>query len=146
MGGEELRFRLACELRKAAGRARFAVEPPRWRRDRLAALLTPGAGSPLLSQAQRSLGAADWQSAHRALASHFASRPPRFPLDPRMLDALRTRIARRFPDAAADASRRADGILAGHYDLLGYRQVPFGAPPAWHKDPVHDREASSGFW
>ncbi len=146
MDGEELRFRVTCELRKAAGRARFAIAKPRWRRGHLAALLAPGAETPLLLQAQSSLRDADWESAHRTLASHFASRTPRFPLDPRTLDALRARITRRFPDAAGDASRRADRVLAGRYDLLGYRELEFGTPPAWHKDPVHDREASRGFW
>jgi hypothetical protein len=145
MDGEELRFRLACELRKARERVRSTISPPRWQRNSLVSLLAD-AGSPLLSQARRALRAGDWNSAHRTLASHFASRPPRFPLDPRNLVALGAQVTRRFPDAAADASRRANGVLAGRYDLLGYRELPFGTPPAWHKDPAHDREAPSGFW
>ena len=146
MDGEELRFRLACELRKAAGRVRSVIAPPRWRRGGLASLLTSSPESPLVSQAERSLRAGDWDSAHRTLASHFAARPPRFPLDPRTLDALTSRITRRFPGAAADASGRADRVLEGRYDLLGYRDLRFGTPPAWHKDPVHNREAPSGYW
>jgi hypothetical protein len=145
MDGEELRFRTAGELRKAAGRVRSALAPPRWRRAKLASLLLPGA-SPLLWQAQRFLHAEDWEAAHRTLASHFAARGARFPLDPRTLDALRMRIAQRFPDAAGEASRDAEKVLGGRYDLLGYRDLPFGAPPAWHTDPVHNREAPSGFW
>ena len=152
MDAEELRFRVACEARKAAGRVRSAIAPPRWRRSHLSSLLTsssglaPGTGSPLLLQAQRSLRDGDWASAHRALASHFATRAPRFPLDPRTIDTLAARITQRFPDAAADASRRAESVLAGRYDLLGYHDLPFGTPPAWHKDPVHNREAPAGYW
>jgi hypothetical protein len=145
MDGEELRFRVAAEVRKNAGRVRSALAPPRWRRTRLAPLLAVS-GSPLLWQAQRALHAADWDAAHRTLASHFAARPSRFPLDPRTLDAVRARITRRFPEAPADASRRADRMLAGRYDLLGYRDLPFGSPPAWNKDPVHGRETPPGFW
>ena len=113
----------------------------------LASLLAPGTGSPLLSQAQRSLRDGDWDV--RASRARDPFRDPRrhdFPLDPRTLDALAARITQRFPDAAADASGRAERVLAGRYDLLGYRDLPFGTPPAWHKDPVHDREAPSGFW
>jgi hypothetical protein len=146
MDREELRFRLTSGLRKAAGHVRSAVLPPRWRRGSLASLLAPEAGSPALTQARRSLHAGDWSSAHRVLASHFASRPPRFVLDPRTLETLRTRITRHFPDAGRDALRRADRVLEGRYDILGYRDIAFGAPPAWHKDAVHNREAPSGFW
>ena len=37
-------------------------------------------------------------------------------------------------------------MVRGRYDLLGYRELPFGAPPAWHRDPVHNRDAPSGYW
>ena len=160
MDAEEVRFRVACEARKAAGRVRSSIAPPQWRRRDLAGLLSrnpgsgmrdPGsgqscAGTGALSIAERALRQGDIASAHRALAAHFASRPSRFPLDPRSLDTLGARIRGRFPDAVADASRRADRMLAGRYDVLGYRDLSFGHPPAWHTDPTNDRRAPSGFW
>jgi hypothetical protein len=145
MDGEELRFRVTCEARKTADRVRSAIAAPRWRRGDLSSLLER-AGSPLLLQAQHSLRASDWVSAHRTLAFHFATRAPRFPLDPRTIGTLAARITQRFPGAGADASRRAESVLDGRYDLLGYRDLRFGHPPAWHTDPVHNREAPGGFW
>ena len=37
-------------------------------------------------------------------------------------------------------------MLTGRYDVLGYADVDFGAPPDWYRDPIHDREASREFW
>ncbi|MEP6914398.1 MAG: alginate lyase family protein [Acidobacteriota bacterium] len=124
------------------------MAPPRWRRRRLASLLSPSAGTGTgeLAQAIRALLQDDAAGAHQALAAHFASRRSAFPLDPRTLDALASRIARRFPAAGTEASRRADGMLAGRYDMLGYRDVAFGHPPAWQRDPVHDRQMPAGYW
>ena len=42
-----------------------------------------------------------------------------------MKDALADRIRGEFPDSAHDASVRANRILAGEYDLLGYRALRF---------------------
>src|SRR5690606_34458304 len=84
-----------------------------------------------------------WPGAHAALAHHFASRSPRFPLDPRTLDGLAARVRAAFPSARTD---RAGAILGGRYDLLGYRGVSAGSPPNWHRDPIHDRTAPLAFW
>jgi Heparinase II/III-like protein/Heparinase II/III N-terminus len=51
-----------------------------------------------------------------------------------------------FPSARDEAASRADRILRGSYDLLGYRDVAIGAPPAWHEDPVHGLSAPMTFW
>jgi hypothetical protein len=51
-----------------------------------------------------------------------------------------------FPSAASDAMYRADKILDGRYDLLGYDGLNFGRPPAWHLDPVHGRRPPMRFW
>jgi hypothetical protein len=148
MGAEELRYRAVTQLRTTAGRVRSAVAPPRWERRALAARLAVGrdARSGALKDAVRALRHDDPYAAHRALAAHFTARPSRFPLDTPHLEVLAGRIARRFPAAVADASRRADAMIAGRYDILGYRDVRFGHPPAWDRDPVHDRAAHPGFW
>jgi uncharacterized heparinase superfamily protein len=52
-----------------------------------------------------------------------------------------------FPDAERDAAACAERILAGNYNLLGYRSLDFGQPfPDWHLDPIAQRRAPSIFW
>lgn len=81
-----------------------------------------------------------------SLAAHFATRRPRFPVDPRTLPQLTDAVQSRFPNATAEAVARAERMLEGRYDVLGYTDVPFGAPPAWHRDPVHHRQPATTFW
>lgn len=144
----EVRFRLACETRKAAGLLRATLAPKKWRRSDLLKALAPIAAgnSASLMAARRALAIGDYPTAHLQFARHFAEREPRFPLDLRMVAQLSDRIRLRFPEAARDAKRRADRMLAGRYDLLGYESVLFGAVPQWHSDPVHGREAPRKFW
>lgn len=138
MDRTELRFRATTALRARVDRTRATLRPPAWDRTKLR--LAPGA-SP--SDAREALARADWRGAHLALANHFTSRAPRFPLDPSRLRALAERIRTAFPGPSV---RTADELLAGRSDLLGYRGVPVGAPPDWHRDPVHDRTAPQVFW
>ena len=80
--------------------------------------------------------------------------PQRFPLHPPARDALVDAVLKQFPAAAAQAAARADRILSGEYDLLGYRGLRFDAAaavssnrlPDWHFDPVHQRRAPRRFW
>jgi hypothetical protein len=145
MDGEELRFRAACELRKAAGRLRFAVSPPSWDRDGLVRLLDPGAG-PLVREALDAAARRDHLAAHRALARHFEMRPARWPVAASGRAALTALVRERFPSDSSDAVDRADRIVDGRYDLLGYRQLALGHPPDWQADAVHGRHAPQGFW
>ena len=147
MDAEEIRFRLACEGRKAAALVRARFAPRQWRRADLASILTSSATeSEALATARRALSAADLSTAQARLAQHFNYRVPRFVLDPRALPDLVRRIGLRFPGAAADAMERADRIIAGRYDLLGYQAIAFGPEPGWHSDPVHGREAPQEHW
>ena len=44
---------------------------------------------------------------------------------------------------------RAERVLAGEYDLLGYEKLRFASPTSeidWHVDPVHRRRAPVAFW
>ena len=139
MDGAELKFRATAAIRSRVGRARTAITPPAWRRGSLEL-----SDLPAVKDAKQALGRGDWMAAHRGLATHFASREARFPLDARRLADLRREISTRFPDN--DAVRRADLIVAGKYDLLGYRAVAAGSPPDWHLDAVHARRAPLLFW
>jgi hypothetical protein len=69
--------------------------------------------------------------------------PSRCVIDPRFAASMRQQILTRWPSAAADAAIRADRILAGSYDLLGYQRLAF---PDWHSDPVHNRRAPLVCW
>jgi hypothetical protein len=144
----EVRFRLTCAARNRVELARSAVREPAWNRADLASRLDPAVceSHSDLSAARTCLKVRDWASAHSALARHYANRAPAFPLQPRALADLRRRVNARFPDAAAAAAARADRMLDGRYDVLGYTDLNFGTPPQWHRDPVHDRDAPRGFW
>jgi heparinase II/III-like protein len=145
MDAGELRFRVVCEARKAAGRVRFAVAPPVWRRRDLVRLLDADAG-PLVRAARRAAAQGDYLAAHRALARHVETRAARWPIAAVRRSGLTAQLHARFPAAAAEAAGRADRIIQGRYDLLGYRDLPLGSPPDWQNDAVHRRPAPPGFW
>ncbi|MGH8636545.1 MAG: alginate lyase family protein, partial [Burkholderiales bacterium] len=60
--------------------------------------------------------------------------------------SLADRIRTDFPEAPTHASARADAILNGEYDLLGYTRVAIGRHPRWHLDTIHDRQPPRIFW
>lgn len=145
MDREELRFRTVCEARKLGGRVRFAAARPRWRRRNLARLLDGTAG-PLVREAQQAAGRGDAVASHLALARHFQTRGRRWPVAAGQRDDMSRQIRDRFPMAGADARDRADAIVSGRYDLLGFRGLALGNPPDWHHDAVHGRRAPRGYW
>lgn len=55
-------------------------------------------------------------------------------------------FAARWPDRVASILARADRVLAGRFDLLGYRGISFGQPIDWHLDPVHGHRAPAIHW
>ncbi|MEZ5286657.1 MAG: alginate lyase family protein [Vicinamibacterales bacterium] len=127
----------------------WTLRRPQWDRADLAGALDPSATD--LHDARRCLEAADWTGAHARLSSWVRERPRRFPLAPASQDSLVALIRDRFPDAAADAARRADRALAGRLDILGYRDVRFARADRsdridWHRDPVHGRTAPRRHW
>ena len=139
MDGAELRFRAAAAVRSRVEKARTVLQPPTWRRELLR--LSP---DPALSSARAALKRKDWTAAHVALAHHFSSRPARFPLDARRLDQIAADIRSRF--GCRQAVERAEHVMSGSYDLLGYRAVRTSSPPDWHMDPVHEQRAPMAFW
>jgi hypothetical protein len=81
-------------------------------------------------------------------------------LDPRaVVDAVKDTFDRRFfrgTDARATArhdaayideiTREADRLLTGRFDLLGHRDLSFGDPIDWHRDPVWHRRSPDTHW
>ncbi len=138
MDAAEIRFRASVALRNALDRARVSVAPPVWDRHGLR-VVGPG-----VEPARVLLARGDWLGAHRALAKHFKNRPPLFPLSPERAALVARGVRSSFP--MVDACTRADRVIAGRHDLLGYTNVDVGSPPDWHRDPVHDRRAPLLFW
>jgi hypothetical protein len=145
MDRQELLFRLTCASRRIASRAAYAIRPPQWNRGTIVRLLDRRAG-PLVARAIDAARRGDYLAAHRALASHIENRPSRWPLQAARRRALVDDILAAFPYAADTARRRADRILDGRHDLLGYRDVDVGTPPVWDRDAVHARHAPSDHW
>jgi hypothetical protein len=143
----ELRWRGRATARIAWDRICAAHSAPAWDRSALPDVLAADAS---LDEARTQMREGQWLLAHRRLARHFASRHQRFPLSPANRRPLAEAIRHRFPDASSDARARADAIVSGRYDLLGYRGLAFNAdqPTAidWHADPVHGRRAPARFW
>lgn len=143
---DELGWRVRTITRTQLQRLAARGRRPEWDRRRLAAALASGA---IDASLRRAIDAKDWQTVDQSLLRRLQERPSRFVLDHRSADTLAAHIRRRWPDAASDAASRADGVLAGEYDVLGYRRLRFSPPGVdvdWHFDPVHRRGAPARFW
>jgi hypothetical protein len=145
MDREQLRFRLTCEARKIAGRLRCAINPPQWDRAAIVRVLDTH-GGPLVARADEAARRHDYLAAHRALAEHFSTRTSCWPLQARRRGELTGHIREHFPDALRAGRTRADRIVDGRHDVLGYRDLVLGNPPDWHADAVHQRKAPLAHW
>ena len=153
MDVDEIFARSRAGARVALDRARAAVAKPRWRRTEF---LTVLARDGRLKAVRDAAAAGRWLDAHTALASFIASEPQRFVITASARRDVGDRIRAQFPNAVRDATTRADRLIAGEYDLLGYRGLRFVQPggagrdpaagPDWHYDPVHRRTAPIRFW
>ncbi len=144
MDAGELRWRARAAARNACDRARAACAAPGWARADLADALDSS-----VPDVRRALARRAWMDAHRALAHECAASVQRFPIAPASRQALVAAVRSRWPEAEAQAVARGDRIVAGDYDLLGYRALRFDRARStvdWHHDPVHDRTAPVRFW
>ena len=115
---EEGRWRVREMTRTLGDRVRFRITRPQW----------PPTPDPSVAD---------------AIADRLARGQSRCVIDPSLANAVCDAVSTRWPGAAADAAARADRILTGHYDLLGYRGLRFSD---WHSDPVHHRSAPRVCW
>ena len=128
----EVRWRTATLIRSNVQQLASRLQPPRWNRADVARILAAGvavedtrtavaaaAGSTAPNAARH------WQGVHDALAARLRSRAPRFVLDPASRTRLREGVLAWQPSAADDARSRADRMLTGEYDILGYRGLRF---------------------
>ena len=146
MGREEIAFRARAAARARLDRLAAAAKPPRWNRADLPRVLAPHA---LDGEARRAVREGRWDAVQHRVEHVFRSRPSRFVFVPETCGGLRAEILRRWPSAADEARARADRIVSGEYDLLGYRGLRFtqgDLAPDWHLDPVSGRRAPGAFW
>jgi hypothetical protein len=145
MDAGEVACRIRARVRQTCDGAAWRLGWREWSREELSQVLSHDCApqEALLAAAHR-----DWPRAHEALVRHFATRAPRFVINPGARQETRQRIINAFPASVDDAQRRADRILAGTYDLLGYRALRFETDGQmdWHLDPVHNRRPPVCFW
>jgi hypothetical protein len=146
MQPEELRFRTLGELRKLRGRVTTTLSRPAWQRSALESILEGRTDLPWSAALHGALKRNDYREAHAALAGHFATRRSAFPLNSRDVPAVVAAIHLAFPSAREVAAARADSVIHGRYDLLGYGGLDLGPSPDWHADVVHRRHSPVTYW
>ena len=81
------------------------------------------------------------------LHEHFVRRnAPRFLVGVVEGDATAALLAKRLPEAVKNTIRAADDVLAGRFNILGYRRLSFGAPINWHLDPLRGIQSPRVHW
>ncbi len=81
------------------------------------------------------------------LHTHFRERTsPKFFASFTDPQATIDELRRRWPGDEDQIVKRADRILAGYFDLLGYRNLSFGNPVDWHLEPVAGKRAPLVHW
>src|SRR5262245_30827087 len=104
-----------------------------WKRERLSTLLSPDGGE--VTAVRTAADRGRWNLVHAELMRYFANAPRRFAISPAIRAEAAANIRRVFPSAMEDAAGRADLILTGCYELLGYRRLRFdrddGSQPDW---------------
>ncbi len=115
-----------------------------WDRRHLAGALSSDA----YKACARGIGHDNWLNVQRALEALLLSRETTFVLDPSSASAVRDRVRSRWPASARHAAGRADRLLNGFHDLLGYTDVQCASAGRidWHADPVHERRAPRAFY
>jgi hypothetical protein len=146
MTRDEVSWRARAAARVAADRVAVHIRPPGWRRGDIRTVLAPAA---LDAPLEAAIAEERWDDVHRGLAGRIRARGRRFVLDPSSAPSVADAVLQQDPAAAAKAARRADAILAGRYDLLGYRGLNVHGADGridWHLDPVHQARAPLRFW
>src|SRR6266508_778116 len=146
MTRDELTWRAQVFARTQAQRVGARLRSPRWDRRSLRTALADSANDTTLRHA---IDTENWSAVHHALLARLQTRASRFLLDHMSADSLTVDVRARWPRAALDAASRAERLLAGRYDFLGYTVLVFaarGQAVDWHFDPVHHRRAPQAFW
>ncbi len=61
-------------------------------------------------------------------------------------DEIVAQMEQRFPAQRSAIIDRADRVMKGRFDLLGYADLRFGEPVDWHLEPVSGKRTSLNHW
>lgn len=143
---DEISWRAGVFGRTAVRRIALLLHRSRWNRHHLRRALAPH----VFDRSMRDeVARGNWQEVDAALTQILLTRQSRFALNPFFAAATRAQILSRWPGAPADATERANRILNGEYDPLGYQGLKFADENRrldWHLDPTHARRAPRRFW
>jgi uncharacterized heparinase superfamily protein len=146
MSLQEVVWRARTRTTSACDHARSLVTQPSWRREHLLDVLDQNVvPSPLVDALRRR----QWAEAHILLSAFLTTQPQRFLISPSLKATLARQVLSEFAKARDESSAKANRILTGEYDLLGYRGLGFQTPGRqidWHWDPVHRRRMPQVFW
>jgi glycosyltransferase involved in cell wall biosynthesis len=81
------------------------------------------------------------------LLDHFRTRTtPAFFESFNQRAAVIAELRGRWPHVEGEIIGEADQIVAGHFDLLGLKQIDFGSPVDWHLEPLSRKSAPLVHW
>ena len=81
------------------------------------------------------------------LLKDFAGRTePRFFAGLTNREATIQELRSRHPKAESEIVKSANSIVAGRFDLLGFKDLSFGEPIDWHLEPISGKRAPSIHW
>ncbi len=80
------------------------------------------------------------------VADRAASSEARFFFAPEAVERLCEKLRQLFPGTAEQIIARAERICQHRFDLLGYRDLDYGAEIDWHCDRVHGKRAPRKPW
>lgn len=145
MSTAELTWRLKTLTRNTLQQAAFRMRRPHWDRSDISRVLNRRV---MTREIRRAVRLGDWFETNRLLLDGMRAREGRFIVDPATAPELRRAVLDRWPGALDHAAERADRLIDGSYDLLGYNDLDFRRQGHidWHLDPVHDCRAPGGFW
>src|SRR6185295_30581 len=61
-------------------------------------------------------------------------------------EAVVAELRRRWPEAESEIIAQANSIVAGRFDLLGFKGLSFGTPINWQLEPVSGKSAPPVHW
>jgi hypothetical protein len=141
MGPAEIAGRSVRELRKRLDRRGLAAKPH------------PGSGvlgalapDATLDTVRARVRAGDVDGAGALLLERFLEAAPARFFEGAVSPDVPGELRRRMRGADAALVDEAESVLAGHFDLLGYRGLSFGDPIDWHLDPVSGKRAPLVHW
>ena len=141
---QELTWRTGEALQSLAERVHLRAGAAQWNRGDIRKVLSTS----VVQNCAEAIDRRDWSAVQRALLSRMAERRTRFVLDPLQAPAMRASVLSQWPTALPSATGRAERLVQGRFDLLGYKDIRCTRDGRidWHFDPVSARSAPRVFY